>query len=218
MDDLNEMARLHSAGATVIHVSPFNNLQSHRNNFELTTDFIEKWAVPYYMRIGSYENDDWMAPIKKIKNKITKEVTLSLLGDFNWRTRLVGAYFGAVKDYAGLVDIIGTHLLKSELCCVGHIYSLTLAFFNSGKCIQYLNDYLDYYLTKPHLYFDQEYVMGALLYLDKINGTRNGDKQREHWDIFKKVRNSNDEERIAEFFEEQIQKLKELNQYSSGQH
>jgi hypothetical protein len=47
--------------------------------------------------------------ILKNKNEITIDVCLSLLGDFNWRTRLVGAYFAAIKGYHKLIDIIGNH-------------------------------------------------------------------------------------------------------------
>lgn len=215
MDDLNEIARFHSAGAIVRDISPFDNLQSHRNNFELTSDLIKKWVAPYYMEIGSYDSENCLTRIKKTKNEITKEVVLSLLGDFNWRTRLVGTYFAAVKGYSDLINIIGTHLLKSEVCCVGHIYSLALAFFNSNKCIEYLNVYLNYYLTKPHLYFDQEYVMGAIFYLDKLNGTSNADRHRENWQNLKKIWNSKNEKRTADFFEEQMPRLRELNNYNS---
>jgi hypothetical protein len=173
MEDLNKMARLHSAGATVRHTSPFDSLPTYKNDNELSADFIKKWAVPYYLEIASYSDKKWIDSIKEIKSEIAKDTTLLLLGDFNWRTRLVGSYFTAVKDYIDLVDIIGTHLLKSEVCCVGHIYALTLTFFNNERTIHYLNTYLDYYLTKPELYFEQKFVMEALLYLDKVNKTDN---------------------------------------------
>lgn len=188
MDNLNEMARLHSAGATVRHISRFDNLPAYQNNFELSEDFIRKWVIPYYMEIASYGNDEWINSIKNIKQEITKDISLSLLGDFNWRTRLVGSYFAAVKDHTDLIDIIGTHFLKSEVCCVGHIYALTLAFFNNEKSIYYLNTYLDYYLTKPNLYFDQEYAMEALLYLDKINGTKLISKHINTWKSLQKAK------------------------------
>lgn len=122
------MAGFHSASATVRYVSPFENLQTYKNDEDLSADFIKKWAVPFYMEIASYDNSDWVDQIKEIKPEITKDDCLNLLGDFNWRTRLVSSYFSAVKDYRGLINIIGTHLLKSEVCCVGHIYALTLVF------------------------------------------------------------------------------------------
>jgi hypothetical protein len=188
MEDLNEMARLHSAGATGRHVSPFESLPTHKNDKELTSDFIKKWAVPYYMQIASYGNSKWINTIKEVKPEITKDTCLLLLGDFNWRTRLVGSYFAAVKGYREIIDIIGTHLLKSEVCCVGHIYSLTLAFFNEESCIEYLNRYLDYYLTRPSLYFDQKFVMEAVLFLDKENKTDYFSKHIDKWEALQAER------------------------------
>lgn len=188
MDDLNEMARLHSAGAIVRHNSPFENLPTHKNETELSADFIKKWTVPFYMDIGSYGNTKWITAIKKIKSEITTDVCLSLLGDFNWRTRLVGAYLAAVKGYQELIDIIGNHLLKSEVCCVGHIYALTLTFFKTDKSVGFLNQYLDYYLTTPDLYFDQKPVMESLLYLDKVDKTENFKRHLENWTLLEQRR------------------------------
>jgi hypothetical protein len=227
MDDLNEMARLHSAGATVRHLSPFDNLPIHKNEKELASDFIKKWAVPYYMEIASYDNSNWIEAIKEVKHTITKETCLLLLGDFNWRTRLVGSYFTAVKEYRDLIDIIGTHLLKSEVCCVAHIYALTLSFFNEERCVQYLNKYLDYYLTKPSLYFDQKFVMESILYLDKENKTDHFTKHKENWKGFQEERSKierNDQDPYTDdkteevfstqYFDEQVGVLRKLSQHT----
>jgi hypothetical protein len=183
MDDLNEMARLHSAGAIVRHRSPFDDLPSHKSENKLTADFIQKWVKPFYMKIDSYENDRWKESIQKIKNEITTDICLTLLGDFDWRPRLVGAYFVAVKGYHELTDVIGIHLLKSETCCVGHIYAQALAFFNTEKSVQYLHTYLDYYLTRPKLYFDQESVLIALLFLSKDGETSHLQKHLDNWKL-----------------------------------
>lgn len=171
-------------GATVIHKSPFQELPSHRNNFELDEEFINEWVAPYYMKIGKYYNDDWINSIKAIRHQITPEITLGLLGDFNWRTRLVGAYFSAIKGYTEQLEIIGTHFLKSEVCCVGHIYSIVLAYYNTDTSINYLEKYLDYYLQKPELYFDQTFAMNALAYTDCINGTNRAKHYAEDWEKF----------------------------------
>lgn len=206
MDDLNEMARLHSAGATVRHSSPFNDLPVHKNETPLSDDFIKKWVVPFYMEIGPYGDQKWIEEIKEIKNEITPGICLSLLGDFNWRTRLVGAYFAAVKGYEDLIDIIGIHLLKSEVCCVGHIYAVTLAFFKTDKSVEFLNKYLDYYLTTPSLYFDQKYVMEAILYLDKINNTSDFKRHLDNWRMLEEKRGPIEKQSaltVAKLLEEQ---------------
>ncbi len=197
MDNSNDMANMDSAGAIVRHISPFDNLPSHQNNFNLPDGFIAKWAIPYYMEIGKYDNG-FIQLIKQEKYNISKAICLALLGDFNWRTRLVGAYFAAVKGYVDLLDIIGMHLLKSDLCCVGHIHALTLAFFNNEKSIYYLNTYLDYYLTKTDLYFDQKWVMEAMLYLDTINGTNNISKHLDNWVALLKKRKSLEKEQALQ--------------------
>lgn len=205
-NDEKEQIRLHSAGAPVRHKSDFENLVSFKNNVELTNEFIQKWAVPFYMEIGKSGDKKWIKEIKKINKEITPDITLALLGDFNWRTRLVGAYFSAVKGYQDQIDIIGAHFLKSEVCCVGHIYAIVLAFYNDKITDKYLNDYLDYYLRKPELDFDQEYALGAVAYLDKVNGTNNTQRHLPNWMKLQKDREVFAKEnilRMAKILEEQ---------------
>lgn len=188
MEDSNEEARVYAAGATVRHNSPFGNLLNHKNEAELSDAFIKKWVIPFYMQIGSYGDGSWIEAVKEIKNEIKLETCLLLLGDFNWRTRLVGAYFAAVKGYEELVDIIGIHLLRSEVCCVGHVYAVVLAFFNTTKSADFLCRYLEYYLTKPALYFDQAAVMEAIFYLDDVYETNNFGRHIEQWNLLNQER------------------------------
>jgi hypothetical protein len=176
-----EQIRLHSSGATVRHTSKFENLISYKNCTELTSEFLKKWVKPFYMELGKQDNTVWIEDFKKINKEITPEITLTLLGEFNWRTRLVGAYFSTIKGYENQIDIIGVHFLKSEVCCVGHIYAIVLAFYNNEKTYRYLTEYLDYYLQKPNLDFDQKYALGAIAYLDKINGTKNAQHYLSNW-------------------------------------
>jgi hypothetical protein len=49
---------------------------------------------------------------------------------------------------------------------------LALAQLNTPKSRQFLHEYLDYYLTRSDLRFDQGDAMGAVAYLDGINGTK----------------------------------------------
>lgn len=181
---LQERAELHSAGAITIHRSPFHELQSHTNTEPISAAFTNQWAVPFYMEIARGGNWDWVDKVREVKPEVTRQVCLTLLGEFNWRTRLVGAYFAAVKDFSDQTDIIGVHLLKSEVCCVGHLYALVLAYFKTEKSINYLHRYLDYYLTKPALEFDQAKVLEALLYLDASHGTNHQQQHHSQWRTF----------------------------------
>ena len=180
MDDLNEQIRLHSVGATVRHKSRFEDLLSFKNNEELTQEFIDTWTAPFYMRIGDTDND-WINQLIQTRDKISKEIVVKLLGDFNWRTRQTGAFFAAIKNFTDLTDIIGTHFLKSEVCYAGQIYAYTFASFNTDNCIEYIDNYLTYYLAKPDLWFDQREAMESLTYLDKINQTNIVSKHTDNW-------------------------------------
>ena len=180
MTDLNEQIRLHSAGATVRHKSNFADLTSFQNAEELSQDFIDTWVIPFYMRIGDTDNN-WANQLIQAKDKITKDIIVKLLGDFNWRTRQTGAFFAAIKNYNDLADIIGIHFLKSEVCYAGQVYAYTFASFNTENCINYLEQYLTYYLSKPDLWFDQLEAMEALTYLDKLNDTNLIAKHTDNW-------------------------------------
>ena len=188
MDDKEiEALKLHVAGATVRHISPFDNLKPFKNDVALTQDFINKWVNPFYLKIGDTSNE-WINELTSIKSQITTDIIQNNLGDFNWRTRQTGAFFSAITNQTQFIEIIGTHLLKSEVCYAGNVYCKVLASFNTTKCVEYLNTYLDYYLTMPDLWFDQKAAMIAILYLDKINSTNYFDRHINNWTEFIKNR------------------------------
>lgn len=164
-------AELHSAGATVRHQSPFDKLESYSSDSPIDQAFINKWGIPFYM-LGIHKTDEFISNYAEVKTEVSLEITKRLLGDFNWRTRIVGAYFSAIESYVELEDIIGTHLLKSEVCYAGGGYCLALASFNTENGLEYLKKYLDYYLTRKDLHFDQFEALSALNWMDKQNGTK----------------------------------------------
>lgn len=174
---------LHSTEATVRHISPFNELVSYKNEEALTQDFTDQWVRPFYMNLR-HSDDDWVSTIQQLKGQITDEIIFKNLGDFNWRPKATGAFFAAVQGATHFTDVIGTHLLKSEVCCSGSQYARTLASFNTDKSIEYLNRYLEYYLTRIDLVFDQVSVMTALVYLDEENQTNEKAKHAVKWQAY----------------------------------
>lgn len=179
MNDL----QLHVAGATVRHKGRFDNLTSYSNEKEITAEFIEKWTAPFYFELDEMD-DEWIEYLITLKSEITDEVILTNLGDFNWRTRQTGAFFAAIKDKKEYTEIIGVHLLKSEVCYAGSEYAKVLVSFNTEQSISYLEKYLDYYLLQKDLYFDQGAVIQALYYCDKVNGTNKTEKHLKNWKDF----------------------------------
>lgn len=171
---------LHISGATFRHRNPFEDIEVPRSDEEFTKEFIDKWVVPFYMNILSNPDESTIKTFGDASKEIDQEIVLKLLSDFNWRTRITGAYFSAINHYHEFEDIIGRHLLKSEVCYAGSGYCLALATFGTENAKKYLIDYLDYYLDRKELWFDQADAFCALEYLDKNSANNLIDK----WNSF----------------------------------
>lgn len=154
---------LHIAGATSRHRNPFESLPAHRNKEEEPSEeFIDKWVMEFYMVSIANLDDKTFTAFVQASKEITLNIVSELLGDFNWRLRIVGAYFAAIKGYEELTDIMGVHLLQSEVCYAGAGYALAFAMFQSERAQDYLKAYLEYYLKQPDLWYDQADVLAAL--------------------------------------------------------
>jgi hypothetical protein len=175
-----EEIELHVSGATVRHRNPFENIAVPRNEEALSQEFMDKWVTPFYMTDLSNPGNSTIKAFADISKEVSIDIVSQLLGDFNWRTRITGSYFAAVKNYMELEDIIGRHLLKSEVSYAGLGYCLALDTFATDNSKSYLKKYLDYYLDRKDLYFDQAQAYCAFEYLDK-----NAANQLKHkWDLF----------------------------------
>lgn len=215
-EDELEQIRLHIAGATVRHKSPFEEIESYKNKEEISQGFAEKWVKPYYL--GLYRKDEeWINDLVKVYPEISDEVILKNLGCFDWRIRSTGAFFAGIKDKKEYIDIIGTHLIKSEVCFAGRTYSKILALFNDKKGNQYLEIYLEYYLKKTDLYFDQRNVIEALKYLDVINETDKTSKYLDDWKNYVRDKENLDEEIDIEGLREEIVLIEKIKICGSQQ-
>lgn len=163
MEDL----ALHVAGTTVRHKNPFEHVEVPRNNEKLSGEFIQKWVAPFYIYCLSNRDEETIKNFADASKEINIDIVKTLLGDFNWRTRITGAYFAAINNYKELDDIIGRHLLKSEVCYAGIGYCVALTTFATDKSLDSLATYLNYYLGRKELDFDQATAFCALEYLDK---------------------------------------------------
>lgn len=104
--------------------------------------------------------------------------------EYNWRPRLTGAFFAALRHLTPVEDHIGRLLVRSDLCYAGKLYCVALAEFNTPVGLEYLRRYLMYYLTRPDLDFDQDDAMGAIAWLDGQNGTRMYESFLPLWQTF----------------------------------
>lgn len=119
-DENNAALALHVAGATVKHNTDFSNLKILENNESLSQDFINKYVISLYMK--RIDNVEFREYFLTIKDSVDNEVVAKLLGDFNWRTRSVGADFAAIYNMNEYEDNIGKLLLRSDVCYAGRNY------------------------------------------------------------------------------------------------
>lgn len=162
-NETKDSLAMHVAGATVRHEGRFSNLKVLENDEPLSKNFINKYVIPFYMK--KMDTTEFREQFLAINDTVNNEIVAKLLGDFNWRTRSVGAKFATLGDMTEYEDNIGKLLLRSDTCYAGHYYCLALASFSSTAAIDYLQQYLEYYLRQPNLWFDQSSAMAALSYI-----------------------------------------------------
>jgi hypothetical protein len=106
---------------------------------------------------------------------ITDAELESLLG-YEWRSRFTAAWLIGVGRRATFRERIGDLLLASEFCFSGSAYCFALARFDTHADAEILTAYLDRYLPRTDLRYDQPAALGALLRLDARLGTHHADR------------------------------------------
>lgn len=206
-DKTRESILLHVAGASKQHKSQFSDLKIIENSADLEQAFITRYVVPFYL--GRKDSEKFKEGFSAIKGDIDGALVEKLLGDLNWRSRSVGAYFTATHNLVELEQNIGHLLLRSDVCYAGHTYCLALASFATEQSICYLNQYLQYYLEQPDLFYDQQSAMAALAYIGANSGKDLVTPHMESWQRFIANKPNWDLASSIDNFSEQMQILNE---------
>ncbi|PWI12037.1 hypothetical protein DIZ27_03640 [Streptomyces sp. NWU339] len=98
----------------------------------------------------------------------------ALLG-YEWRSRLTASWLIGVDRRDRFRARIGDLLLASEVCYSGSAYCFALARLGTHADAEILTAYLDRYLPRTDLRYDQPAALGALLRLDAHLGTHHAD-------------------------------------------
>ncbi|WP_261993201.1 DUF6000 family protein [Streptomyces sp. adm13(2018)] len=96
---------------------------------------------------------------------------LQVLFEGGWRERRTAAWLTAVAHRTEFRALLGRLLLASEGPYAGQAYCVALATFGSAADAELLGDFLDVYLARPDLHYDQVVVLGTLQYLDDTHGS-----------------------------------------------
>ncbi|MFC9816575.1 DUF6000 family protein [Streptomyces virginiae] len=96
---------------------------------------------------------------------------LGVLFEGGWRERKTAAWLVAVAHRSEFRELMGRLLLASEGPYAGKAYCVVLAKFGTAADAELLSAYLDHYLARPDLDYDQAFALGTLLHLDEILGS-----------------------------------------------
>ncbi|MEU4142990.1 DUF6000 family protein [Streptomyces parvulus] len=130
------------------------------------------------LRMQSPECDRFMRDLREDAGLITADEIAKLL-EGGWRERRTAAWLVAVSRRPEFREHLGALLLASEVCCAGLAYCVALSSFGTAHDADLLAAYLDRYLCRPDLAYDQTVVMGALQFIDLNNGGGQADRFRE---------------------------------------
>ncbi|MER5642830.1 DUF6000 family protein [Kitasatospora sp. NPDC002227] len=137
-------------------------------------DLIRRYVTPdrRYLRLGGSlarmtgsERNEFTRELGKAASDITPR-ELAILLEGGWRERKTAAWLIAVARRTEFRERLGELLLASEVCYAGSAYCVTFATFGTPADADMLAAYLDRYLRRPDLYYDQTTAIGALLHLD----------------------------------------------------
>jgi len=136
--------------------------------------FIEEWVAPFYLNIlhGNYAAKD------------TRIFDLSVIESLK---RITGSWFAGLKRFTSCRDLIGKRLLASEACYAGQSHAFAMACFADAESVVFLEQYLERYLRQKDCYYDQGWVMSALMWIDELNGSEHSHKfliKGGLWDVF----------------------------------
>lgn len=171
----------HVAGATVTHTSPFSDLPVPVSDTHLSAETRETWVRPLYFGLQKPHIKQFVASHLHL---VDDQLVSQLLAEWDWRPRAAAAYLTALADRKAFTTQLGHLLLRSDVCFAGSAYCIALAEFNSPEATGFIDEYLSYYLTRKDLWFDQAAAMGALTYLDRVNGTDIRDRHLGAWSKF----------------------------------
>ncbi|MFE4335965.1 DUF6000 family protein [Streptomyces sp. NPDC056831] len=158
MDDLPAPAAL---GATIRRY-----VSVDRRHLELLHGNIQQ------RRVGPVERTSFLRELIADSERVDDQELAALLGHGSgWRERLVAAWMAGIGGHTRQRQRIGELLIESRQTYAGQGYCFALARFGTPADAQVLCDYLDQYLRRPDLYYDQHWAIGALLDIDTQLGS-----------------------------------------------
>lgn len=147
--------------------------------------FAQQWVSPFYLKIlgGNYasgviagqEREMFNVNVRSALKSITPDIASRLIGD-SWREAITGSWFAGLKPLVECREQIGEMLLASKFCYAGQGHAFAMACFADDASIDYLKQYLDTYLRRVDCYYDQNWAMPALMWIDQQRATSHSEE------------------------------------------
>ena len=122
----------------------------------------------HYLSYRKSELEKFVAVARECLLRITPQEVEAGLAAPGWRERLVAGWIVGVKKWEAFVPVVGKLLNHSEVVYAGEGYCFALARIANGECVLHLCSYLNKYLVRPDLRYDQHCALGALLWTDRV--------------------------------------------------
>lgn len=156
----------HVAGRGARHPWPAGELEVPTAMDSLSGAFLGRWVEPYYLsdpaRLDAAQEFAWCAAARACDDDVLE----ALLTEADWRPRVVGAWFVALRGASAFETRLGRLLLRSDVCFAGRAYAVALASLATPQAADWLARYLQHYLALPQLDYDQAEALAALQQLD----------------------------------------------------
>lgn len=184
---------------------PFGHLPEPPDLAQGDRYFLRDWVLPL---LRAVHTDAGTPAVVEGARRATDGVVRGLLGMRQWRSRVVGAHVVAVAGLGAYEQTLANLLLRSDYCIAGRHYALALASFGTPVAVGALEEYLDYYLRRLDLRYDQVEVMAALRWLDRSTGADRASRWVEAWRAYAStLSSSNTIERADRRFEVSMARL-----------
>lgn len=150
----------------------------------MQTPFIKRWVSPFYLRIlhGNYaspivvgeERTQFNTNVLQALETITPQIAAELIGG-HWREAICGSWFAGLKRFPECQSQIGELLLASQACFAGQSHVFAMACYADETSVEFLKEYLKTYLQRLDCFYDQNWAMPALMWIDQQQATNHAD-------------------------------------------
>ncbi|MEV7549956.1 DUF6000 family protein [Amycolatopsis sp. NPDC089917] len=137
-------------------------------------DAIDRYVLARYSKLlhGNFagmmsdpERETFLTGLVEDARRITDEDLETLLDD-GWRPRITAAWLIGVDRRTAWRERVRDLFLESGMVFAGQGYCFALARFGTIADAEILVSYLDQYLARPDLRYDQQWALAALHHID----------------------------------------------------